>query len=101
MCVSVAEGPCQRNSLPTFAFCPKIKQHWQEIVLASYAQLLPTCIVALVSAEILEARVCSGPQGVTGQSARACVCVRVRVWVLVYAKPLAERSEREKFEGCQ
>lgn len=36
-------GPCQRNSLPTFAFCPKIKQHWQEIVLASYAQLLPTC----------------------------------------------------------
>lgn len=32
-------------------------------------------IVALVSAEILEARVCNGPQGVTGQSAR------VSVWV--------------------
>lgn len=34
-------------------------------------------IVALVSAEILEARVCNGPQGVTGQSAHVCVCVRV------------------------
>lgn len=78
VCVAVAEGPCQRNSLPTFAFCPKIKQHWQEIVLASYAQLLPTCHCCPgIGRNIRSTCVQRSTRGDGSKCACVCVCVRV------------------------
>lgn len=80
-------------------FCPKIKQHWQEIVLASYAQLLPTCHCCPGIGRNIRSTCVRW--SIRGDGSKCAVPVCVCVCACGCAKPLAGRSQREKFEGCR
>lgn len=104
VCLSIPlhECKCMRGPVSekfSANFCPKIKQHWQEIVLASYAQLLPTCHCCPGIGRNIRSTCVRW--SIRGDGSKCAVLVCVCVCACGCAKPLAGRSQREKFEGCR